>query len=106
MLKKVQEKAVDLYRKSKLALEIMAILVILVTGVLIGQSEMIDEFKQPAKKAISYSAVSTAFNEYGEIVLLDKTNQGYKVLVVLDDSIATGIFNMMAKKMEASGAAQ
>ena len=43
---------------------------------------------------LTYSEISTATNEKGEIVILKKDTAGYKVLFVLSDTVAKGISNI------------
>lgn len=49
--------------------------------------------KNNFNKPLTYNEISHAINEKNEILLLQKTQQGYEVLAVLSDSVSAGIAN-------------
>ena len=81
----------------KKILIILAILLSLALGRESNDIINIDYGKASVSGAVplTYSDISTATNEKGEIVILKKSSSaGYKVLFVLSDTVAKGISNI------------
>jgi hypothetical protein len=49
--------------------------------------------KKNLNKPLTYNEISHAINENNEVLLLQKTVDGYEVLIVLSDSVSSGIAN-------------
>jgi predicted negative regulator of RcsB-dependent stress response len=67
------------------------------TASLFSSNEQQDNLKSTFP--LTYQEISTAINEHGELILLNKTNKGYEVFLALSDSVTLGIFNMSVSKI-------
>ena len=92
----MNSKIKELYKSYETALIVTAIVVSLFIGRASNDVVKLDFGKTASSEVVplTYSEISTATNEKGEIIILEKQSAGYKVKFVLSDTVAKGISNI------------